>query len=73
MIGQQLPLADVLRHRAQQCEDMALEAKDAPTRFRFERLAEGWKSVSRTQRWLDGEIAPDAGPSGQPQSPVIPA
>jgi hypothetical protein len=54
-IGNQLALAEILRHRARQCEDLALEAKDKPTRLRFEHLAEGWNSVSQTQSWLDGE------------------
>jgi hypothetical protein len=51
--------AGILRHRARQCENLALEAKDEPTRLRFERLAEGWESVSEAQSWLDGEVAPD--------------
>src|SRR3954468_187664 len=66
-IGNRLALAAVLRHRAHQCEDSAVEAKDEPTRLRFERLAEGWKSVSQSQSWLDGEISPYAIPSEQPQ------
>jgi hypothetical protein len=59
----QLPYSAILRHRARQCEVLALEATDEQVRRRFQRLAEGWQVVSQTQSWLDGEIALDDGAS----------
>ena len=40
---------------AENCTEMALDAKDDPTRRRFERLAESWRALAEAQDWLDGK------------------
>jgi hypothetical protein len=47
--------AEELRHRAENCTELAHEAKSAPERKRFERMAEGWQTVADNQAWLDGD------------------
>ena len=47
--------AEDLRHHAQNCVEMAQAAKSGPDKKRFERMAEGWKTVAENQAWLDGE------------------
>ncbi len=47
--------AEELRHHAENCAELAQAAKSAPNKKRFERMAEGWKTVADNQAWLDGE------------------
>jgi hypothetical protein len=50
--------AEKLRERAEQCEQEAAAAATEQVKRRFERLADGWKTVSDAQAWLDGKIPP---------------
>ena len=52
--------AEELRHHAENCAELAQAAAREPEKKRFERMAEGWKTVADNQAWLDGE---DAAPS----------
>ena len=47
--------AEELRHHAENCAELAQAATSAPSKKRFERMAEGWKTVADNQAWLDGE------------------
>ena len=47
-----------MRAHAANCEDMAEKAPNTPAAARYRRLAEGWKAVSETQAWLEGEMPP---------------
>jgi hypothetical protein len=47
--------AEELRLHAENCAELAEAAKSAPNKKRFERMAEGWKTVADNQAWLDGE------------------
>jgi hypothetical protein len=47
-----------LLRRSEICGELAETAEDAPLKKRFERLAQGWKSLAKTQAWLDGEPQP---------------
>jgi hypothetical protein len=40
---------------SENCTASAEAAPSEQAKKRFERLAEGWKSVAETQAWLDGE------------------
>jgi len=44
-----------LRNRAETCAELAQAATNEPKKKRFERMAEGWKTVADNQAWLDGE------------------
>src|SRR5437870_2369698 len=46
------------RENARNCEELAYEARDAPSWRRLMRLASGWRAVAETQDWLDGAIPP---------------
>jgi len=52
---------DELKKIADNCIEMAQAAKDLPQKKRFERLADGWKSLAQSQAWLEGEMD-DPGP-----------
>ena len=52
--------AEELRNHAENCAELAQAA--APNNKRFERMAEGWKTVAENQAWLDGE-------DGKPNAP----
>ena len=48
-------------NRAENCTELAKSAEGEPKKKRFERMAEGWKTVAKNQAWLDGEDGkPDA-------------
>ncbi len=47
--------AEELRHHAENCAELAQAATSEPNKKRFERMAEGWKTVANNQAWLDGE------------------
>jgi hypothetical protein len=53
--------SDQLKKIADNCVKMAEAAKDIPQKKRFERLADGWKTLAKSQAWLDGETD-DPGP-----------
>jgi hypothetical protein len=56
-----LSKSDELKKIANNCVEMAEAAKDIPQKKRFERLADGWKTLAKSQAWLDGETD-DPGP-----------
>ena len=58
MIGDGVNSAKKLRDLAEQFDDMAEQVKGDPERRRYHLLAEGWRALSDTQAWLDGEISP---------------
>jgi len=47
--------AEELRHHAENCAELAQAATSEPNKKRFQRMAEGWKTVADNQAWLDGE------------------
>ena len=49
--------AEQLRQIAESCAELAETAPNEPTKKRFQRMAEGWRSVAETQAWLDGDTA----------------
>jgi hypothetical protein len=50
--------ADAFRLRASECEEEAELAPTKQLKSRYQRLAEGWRAVSDSQAWLDGEVDP---------------
>ena len=42
-------------NRAENRTELAKSAESEPKKKRFERMAEGWKTVAKNQAWLDGE------------------
>ena len=46
--------SDELRNRADNCLELKEFASTEAGRNRFERMALSWKSLARTQDWLDG-------------------
>ena len=55
------------RENADNCMELAEKAKDAPSRARFRRMAEGWLALAHEQEWLAGEISPLKGPEVPPK------
>jgi hypothetical protein len=43
---------------AENCLELADNAKDAPSRVRFQRMAQAWFSLAKEQEWLEGEVPP---------------
>jgi hypothetical protein len=43
---------------AENCIELAEQAKTAPARARYRRMAEAWLALAKEQEWLDGEIPP---------------
>jgi hypothetical protein len=52
---------------AENCMDLAERAKDAPTRARYMRMAEGWLALVHEQEWLAGKISPLQSPTVTPK------
>jgi len=50
--------ADAFRLRATECEEDAELARNEPLKRSLHRIAEGWRTVSETQAWLDGAVSP---------------
>jgi hypothetical protein len=48
--------ADELKKIADNCAEMAENAKEPPKKNHLERLADGYKSLAQSQAWLDGEL-----------------
>jgi hypothetical protein len=48
---------DELRKHAENCDDLAENAKDEPSRKRYRRMKRAWEDLAKTQDWLDGERA----------------
>jgi hypothetical protein len=44
------------RENAENCDELAENATDAPSKRRFERLADSWRVMAETQDWLDGKM-----------------
>ena len=54
---------------AENCIELAEQAKDKPARARYRRMAEAWLSLANEQEWLDGEVSPISRPrSVQPRT-----
>jgi len=47
--------AEQFRRNAENCRNLAEEAKDEVSRKRFTRMAEAWEALAEEQGWLDGE------------------
>jgi hypothetical protein len=43
---------------AENCIELAEKAKDAPSRARYKRMAEGWLALVHEQEWLAGKVSP---------------
>jgi len=48
------------RENAENCAELAENATDAPSKRRFERLADSWRVMAETQDWLDGKMPTDS-------------
>jgi hypothetical protein len=48
-------LAEYYRQHAENCRNLAEEAKDEVSRKRFMRMAEAWQALAEAQRWIDDE------------------
>ena len=48
---------------AENCNELAEAAKDAPARARYRRMADAWLALAREQEWLDGEVPPTPSPT----------
>lgn len=49
--------AKTMRQNAENCSEMAQEAKTRAEKARFSRMEAAWKELARTQDWLDGKDA----------------
>jgi hypothetical protein len=45
-----------LLDNADRCADLATAATDQAKRKRYERMEKAWRSLAKTQAWLDGEL-----------------
>ena len=54
-MGTDMGKAEQLRQNAENCEELAKATENEPAKKRYERMADGWQSVAKTQAWLDGE------------------
>jgi hypothetical protein len=45
---------------AENCIELADSAEDAPSRARYQRMAQAWFALAKEQEWLEGEIPPIA-------------
>jgi hypothetical protein len=52
---------------AENCTELAEKAKDAPTRARYLRMAEGWLALANEQEWLEGNVSPLHHPKTPPK------
>jgi hypothetical protein len=43
-----------LRQNAENCSELARAADSDPAKKRYERMADGWRTVADAQQWLDG-------------------
>lgn len=48
--------AEEYRENAQNCAELADEAKDVPSKNRFKRMQEAWLALAEEQDWLDGRV-----------------
>ena len=46
--------AHELRQNSENCAELAKAAASEPAKKRFQRMADGWKTVAEDQEWLDG-------------------
>ena len=44
---------------AENCAQLAKQAKDEPTHNRYKRMEAAWRALAAEQDWLDGETQPD--------------
>jgi hypothetical protein len=74
LLSQSHALTNGLEHRllnqiqkylenAENCVELAEKAKDAPSRARYRRMAEGWLALVHEQEWLAGKVSPLQNPS----------
>ena len=45
-----------LKQNAENCADLAAEAKDEKNKRRYESMEEAWSALAKAQAWLDGEL-----------------
>jgi hypothetical protein len=46
--------SDLFRENAQNCLQLAQNAKDEPSFQRYRRMADAWQALAKEQDWLDG-------------------
>ena len=66
-----MKLAQKYLQYADNCIDLAENAKDEPSRIRYQRMADAWRALASEQQWLDGEVplAPDVSDDHGPIPP----
>jgi hypothetical protein len=50
--------SETYRENADNAAEMAAQAKDEPSRKRYERMKAAWLSLAEEQDWLDGNVRP---------------
>ena len=54
---------------AENCIELAEQAKTAPAQARYRRMADAWLALAKEQKWLDGKVPPLPGfPNGTGRS-----
>lgn len=43
---------------AENCIELAEQARTAPAQMRYRRMADAWLALAKEQEWLDGEVPP---------------
>jgi hypothetical protein len=46
---------------AENCIELAEQAKTAPAQARYRRMADAWLALAKEQEWLDGDVPPLSG------------
>jgi hypothetical protein len=54
-----------LEQHAENCAELAADAKDERAKRRYERMEKAWRDLAKTQAWLDGKAGLDGGHDAQ--------
>jgi hypothetical protein len=49
---------------AENCAQLALDARDEPMRKRYQRMEAAWRALAKEQDWLNGEVVPSSRADG---------
>ncbi|MET0671254.1 MAG: hypothetical protein ABWY66_14765 [Xanthobacteraceae bacterium] len=58
--GAAMPRAKKLRENAENCAEMAENARDDASRRRYQRMELTYLHLAETEDWLDGQMSPSA-------------
>lgn len=51
-----LSKSEEYRENARNCDELAAEAKDLPSKNRYKRTKAAWLALAEEQDWLDGKV-----------------